>query len=234
METTFEHLDRRSKLVFVALGLTIAIDLVAIWADLREMRLMDRMIVGDAPSPGELDASDNRQAVVGVLELAVLVAAAVVFLRWFSRAYKNLPGLGASDLRFTFGWAIGAWFVPILNIWRPKQIANDIWRASDPAAAPDQGVTWRTKAVPWLLTVWWILWIASTYVGNQGLRSAFSSNTPQDVQSGDYVDVASVVLDIGAAALAIAVVSTITRRQEARVRVLAALTPVVGVQPGTF
>src|SRR5262249_47302737 len=227
-------LDRRSKLTLVALGLTIAVDLVAIWSDLREVRLLDRIIDGDLPSPDELDASDTRQGIVGSLQLAVLIVTAVLFIRWFSRAYKNLRALGAYGLRYSAGWAIGAWFVPILNIWRPKQIANDIWRASDPSAPPEQGVSWRTRAVPPLLTFWWILWIASIYVGNQELRTAFSEDTPENLQNGDYIDIASAVLDIGAAALAIAVVVALTRRQQARASALATIAPVVAPQSDSF
>jgi hypothetical protein len=35
-------------------------------------------------------------------------------------------------MRWSAGWAIGAWFVPVLSLVRPKAILNDIWRASDP------------------------------------------------------------------------------------------------------
>ena len=34
-------------------------------------------------------------------------------------------------LRYGNGWAIGAWFVPILSLVRPKQMANEIWRGSE-------------------------------------------------------------------------------------------------------
>ena len=30
------------------------------------------------------------------------------------------------------GWAIGPWFVPILNLFRPWQIAVETWEGSDP------------------------------------------------------------------------------------------------------
>jgi hypothetical protein len=45
----------------------------------------------------------------------------------FARAYSNLA---AGQRRHSSGWAIGSWFVPILNLFRPAEIANDIWRTS--------------------------------------------------------------------------------------------------------
>jgi hypothetical protein len=63
--------------------------------------------------------------------------------RLFRRAYRNLPALGAESPRFSSGWAVGAWFVPFLNLVRPKQIMDDIWRASDPALPAHPGAAWK-------------------------------------------------------------------------------------------
>src|SRR5262249_39418437 len=71
-------------------------------------------------------------------------------------------------------------------------------------------------------------------LGNQALRTAFSEDTPENLQNGDYIDIASAVLDIGAAALAIAVVVALTRRQQARASALATITPVVAPQSDSF
>ena len=38
----------------------------------------------------------------------------VAFVAWLYRAYANLPGLGDPGPEFARGWAIGAWFVPVL------------------------------------------------------------------------------------------------------------------------
>ena len=142
---------------------------------------------------------------------------------WFSRAYKNLPALGASDLRYKTGWAIGGWFVPILWLWRPKQIANDIWRASDPESPLEQGEAWRTKLVPTLLTAWWVAWIAAADLGNVVLRLSIGGDTAEDFRMADYADLVRLVLDIVAASLAIVVVLRITRRQADRAHALAAV-----------
>src|SRR5262249_14954994 len=125
-----------------------------------------------------------------------------------------------SGFRYTTGWAIGAWFVPILNLWRPKQIANDIWRASDPAAPPEQESTWRDKATPALLSAWWILFIVSSQLGNAAARASFAGDQATDVRNADYADVASLALDVAAAVLAILVVLRLTRRETERARAM--------------
>jgi hypothetical protein len=226
----FLTLGGRTKFVIGALVATILIDVFAMSVDVREIQLMNRLLDGDLPSSADLDANDDRQALAGTLLFVSFVVTIVAFVMWFSRAYKNLPALGATDLRFTKGWAIGAWFVPILNLWRPKQIANDIWRASDPAAPADQRNTWREKPAAELLLAWWIVWVVSLYAWNASTRLAFAGDDAGGVRDGDYADIVSLGLDLVAALLAIAVVRRMTDRQSARARVVAAAAP-LGVEP---
>jgi hypothetical protein len=45
------------------------------------------------------------------------------FVWWFQRAYRNLVKREIHP-----AWAYVGWFVPIVSLWKPKQIANRIWR----------------------------------------------------------------------------------------------------------
>jgi hypothetical protein len=84
----------------------------------------------------EVNASDELNAFIGFAQFGLLVLTAILFIRWFRRAYRNVEPLGG-ERRFKTGWAIGGWFVPFLNLWRPEQIANDIWhRASRAGTIP--------------------------------------------------------------------------------------------------
>ena len=74
-------------------------------------------------------ASSDRIAIAALIMIVIYLIGAVIFLFWLRRAYGNLDALHARR-RYGKGWSIGAWFVPILNLFRPKQIANDIWRGS--------------------------------------------------------------------------------------------------------
>jgi hypothetical protein len=224
----FKPLSTRSKLVIGALAASILCDLFAAWVDVREIRLMNRVLGGDPPALSELTASDDRQALAGGLALVTFIVTIVLFLMWFARAYKNLVALGATDLRFTHGWAVGAWFVPILNLWRPKQIANDIWRASDPALQPTAGASWRERPVSGLLTLWWLAWVVSVYGWNLSTRLYFSGDGADDLRDADYADLVALSLDITAAALAIAVVRKLTERQSARAPAGVAPGPALG------
>jgi protein kinase-like protein/uncharacterized protein DUF4328 len=101
---------------------------------------------------------------VGLVQALWFLATASLWLAWFRRAYLNLPALGARRLRYRRWWAIGAWLLPLFSLFRPKQILNDVWRASDPELPPDQGDRWRGRPVAGLLGWWWLAFLASVLV----------------------------------------------------------------------
>jgi len=164
----------------------------------------------------DLESNDDRQSIVGLLELLAFIASAFFFIRWFHAGYVNLRALGQSSLRFRAGWAIGAWFVPFLNLWRPKQIANDIWRGSDPDAPSFHPSAWKDAGIPLLMGGWWAAWITTNILGNAVGRAWFGRDTAEDIRAAATLDVASSVIDIGAAVLAVVVVRRLTARQAAR------------------
>ena len=51
---------------------------------------MDRIIAGEEVTDAEATSNDNRQAAFGLIQLALGIAAAVVFIRWLHAAYKNV------------------------------------------------------------------------------------------------------------------------------------------------
>jgi hypothetical protein len=94
--------------------------------------------------------NDARQLAVSVAAGIAEVAALIALLFWVYAAHANLPALGNAHLDFTSGWAVGWFFVPIANLFKPHQIVSEIWRGSDPAvlrAAMPSG----TALVSW----WW-------------------------------------------------------------------------------
>jgi hypothetical protein len=101
------------------------------------------------------NASDTRQQIIGIVQLFMIVALAVAVLCWIYRANSNARALGAASMRFTPGWAVGWYFIPIFNLWKPYQAMKEIWRAS--ANPPDWQSQGRSPLLPW----WWFLWIVT-------------------------------------------------------------------------
>ena len=201
----FKPLASRANVVRWLLIAIVVVSAIAAISDAFEYELLGRIDRGDNVTSGEVDFNDARQAVIGITQFLLNTAVVVTFLMWFSRAYSNLPALGMAERRYGQGWSIGAWFVPILNLFRPKQIANDTWRAGEQVAH-----------LPALLNWWWALWLVSSIADNISFRASLRGDTAMELQATAAAALVSDVLTIPAGLLAIGAVRMITRRQEER------------------
>ena len=170
-----------------------------------------------------VSSAELEEALLGLdfmafLLFLVYLPTVVLFLMWMHRAATNLPALGSDGQRFSPGWAVGWWFIPIMWFFRPYQVVAEIWRGSNPELT--LGREWKRGPVSPLLGWWWALWLVSNVVGlgggySFGLAAAFDSDAIPS--SGDLqFDMLVGALTIAAGVLATLLVLRTTRRQEAR------------------
>ena len=175
----------------------------------------------DIITQDDLDTTDLREGIVALLTLIAFVVAVVMFIRWFRRAYTNLPALGATNLRYESWWTIGSWFIPIVNLFRPKQIANDIWRGSDPSRRPDEQPNWEGAHVPALFQWWWAFYLIGTWMDNISFRAELAADDLDGYKRAAAVTMVVGAVEVVGGILAVLVVQRTTRRQEARAARLA-------------
>ena len=72
--------------------------------------------------------------VLGLATIAVYIATVVVFLMWLYRVSNNVGAFGKRTQNSS-GWAVGSFFVPIINLFVPYQSVKDIWNKSEPTGA---------------------------------------------------------------------------------------------------
>lgn len=75
---------------------------------------------------------------------------------WFYRANRNLRVLGGTELRFSPGWAVVWWFIPIANLWMPYRATVEIAKASDPSVGATDRNSRKQIERPKLLMLWWL------------------------------------------------------------------------------
>ena len=196
----------------------------SIVADAQYISVLNDLIDGVGRDPSEVDDSRNLVDVATLaFSLAVFPLGPAVFLPWFYRAYTNLTRFGLRNLRFTPGWSIGAWFVPILNLFRPKQISDDLQRATDGGTLHSVG---RLDAEPVnpLMHWWWALFLASIFIGMGGAQYLSEDDPFSDTLAFDsltderafYIwQIVTSTVTIAAAVLAVLIVRRITRDQRA-------------------
>ena len=151
--------------------------------------------------------------------LFIFAITSTVFLVWFGLSYRNLSFLGARDLLFTPGRAVGWWFVPVACWWKPYAALVEIWQASDPTAPATTSAPSRRGAdsVP-LLPFWWATWIISLVLVNAASLLIYPADTQQWLLN------MSAAATAVAGVLAMVVVLSISSRQDARWRRLVSQT----------
>ena len=167
----------------------------------------------DVWAPGEL-----LTLLIRIILMGVALVTAVFFLTWIYRAHKNLKALGAADLSYSPGWAVGGFFVPILNIVRPYQVISEIWKASAHRARRSRGPSWIYESTPIFVTAWWGLWLFSGFLEFITATMILGAGQGNEASVSRY-RILSYVANIVCAALAAAVVLKITARQEEANRV---------------
>jgi hypothetical protein len=212
----YHPLRRRALWARIALAAMAAVDLVAVLSGLAEYSLLVRLETEDVPI-SELDASDLSQLIVAVVQTIIFIVAAFFFIRWLHHAYRNLRPLGAGDLRYATATAVWSWFVPILNLWRPKQVINDVWRASDADEPADQSEgKWWGRQTPLLYGAWWLVFVVLNFLYNAAFRLDLRAEALEELQTASLVTIVADSISVLGALLALAVVRQTTARQEAR------------------
>ncbi len=113
----------------------------------------------------EFDDTHDRVGTMFDLLIVVCIPTVILFLVWIHRVSENLRFLGALGQRFSPGWAVGSWFVPLVNLFRPYQVMGEIWRGSDPDLRSVGRIDWKYGSSTPLLGWWWGLWVTFGLVG---------------------------------------------------------------------
>ena len=111
----------------------------------------------------ELSPLEMVYGIILIANTAVFIASVVAVCIWLHRAHTNLRDYGY-EVEYTPGWAVGWYFIPIANLFKPFQAMRELWTAS-------HGVGDRFGGeAPGNLGLWWGTWIVGNILGNVSMR----------------------------------------------------------------
>jgi hypothetical protein len=154
-----------------------------------------------------VEANDERELIVGLLQLSVFLATYFLLLRWVFRANHNARQLGATGMRFTPGWCVGWFFVPGLNLWKPYQAMKEIWKASKNPA------NWEAQCGNPILGCWWFFWICSGLFGLSSFNLRMRAGGLDALATATAGQIVSDILSIPQLLITIVLVSRIREMQ---------------------
>lgn len=182
--------SQRAKNIITVFWVFFGLTIISIGSSVLERNLLLRAADGNI-TIDEANSNDLRQKIVGIAQLGIHIITIVYFIMWFRRAYFNLHSLNFY-LRYSEGWAAGAWFVPFMNLHAPFKIMKEIW---DNTQIRAQHGAESTEIKPsTILGVWWFLWIVTNIAGNIYSRMVFRGD--QSISDLISLNTTSIVLDI--------------------------------------
>jgi hypothetical protein len=211
---SFEPGGTRAFFVAGCLSLYILLSLVAAFVDFSRIELLSKIAARVRVPPEQVTNSDALTLLIRLSLVVVVLLTTVSFLAWIYRAHKNLKALGAMDLKYSPGWAIGGFFVPLLNMVRPYQVVIEIWKASASEAHRSRGTVWGREETPVFISLWWGSWLISGFIDSFGRFMIFGAEKADQLLVASRYRLAYDVISMACAALAITVVLRINARQE--------------------
>lgn len=100
------------------------------------------------------DASLHKSGFISMIFLYLMTLAIVLFLVWLARSRRNAQELSPLASVPSRGRTIGAWFIPVVNLFVPRRLVLDIGRASS--------ASWERDTT--LVNLWWAAWITHALV----------------------------------------------------------------------
>ncbi|MGW7243137.1 DUF4328 domain-containing protein [Streptomyces sp. NPDC054804] len=159
------------------------------------------------------DASLRRSGLISMIFIYLMILTTVLFLVWLGRSRRTARELSPGATLPSPGWMIGAWFIPVVNLFAPRRFVLDIGRAGS--------ASWGKREAT-LVNLWWAAWVGHALV----------LIVTAQVAAGSMASlVAAEALMIAAAVLAGLVIERVTATQGAAVRATAPVKPTAQADP---
>lgn len=197
---------RLTRFLLVMLSICLVWSILRIASDAMQLSLLSSPYTAE-----EGMANDQRQSIVAIGWSVIFYTTSIPFLRWVHRINVNCRGFGARSMLLTPGWAVGSFFIPILNFFRPYQSMKQVWQVSRDPADLQSGK--GSALVGW----WWALWLLSNVTGSVSDRFSKHATTIDSWIQSTWVAIVASAIGAFVSVAAILLVRGIYRMQEALV-----------------
>lgn len=191
---------QRAKNAVLFIYIVMVMDVINLISEYMQYDLLQASANGIYITEEEALSNDVREGILGIVYLAVFITSGVLFICWFRRAYYNLH-LRTAYLKHTEGWAAGAWFTPIISLFRPYEIMKELYRETNRILA-EKNPDYTEKQNGTVMAWWWALWIISSFVGNFVLRTSINTESIEGLITNAIADMILSLMGIPLALLA--------------------------------
>lgn len=114
-------------------------------------------------------------AFLSLFQILLFITTTILVLMWVNQMNKNSRELGAAEMQFTSGWAVGWFLVPFANLVKVPQVMLELWKTSKNPMA------WKNEPDDKRIHFWWALWVVSGALANISNRYYDIEKAPKEL-----------------------------------------------------
>jgi hypothetical protein len=157
---------------------------------------------GDASAPSQ----DNTAQMLEWVGLGLNLFLLVPYCMWIYRTNLNCRTF-SSTLTFSSKWAVGCHFVPVLNLIRPYQMMQEIWKVSENPRS------WQNDSSSLLVGAWWISWLVTLGLAETSYWLTQQAETPDDWTNAAHFFIWLKIVQLAWYGIFLALITLILRKQ---------------------
>lgn len=201
---------QRAKMAKIFIVLVLFFDLISIGSSYLQYTLLHDYQMGEYISDEMASANDTREQIVAIFYTIATFGSIITFLMWFRRAYYNLNQRKTSD--YSDGWAVWSWFVPIITLFRPVQIMNEMWAETTKLIKQYTHDYVSTSKIQ--ISIWWILWLLTGIISQISMRITLRAETISELIDSTILDLICSALGIPLALFTLLVIHSYSQKEE--------------------
>lgn len=201
-----------AQLLQIMLSLTVALSLIVVMVD-------QYAIFCVLPLSQKVDAPQVLFFQMGwglclILQFILFCITGCTFVVWMRRIRRNLDVLGVTGLKSKPDDAIGAFLIPVVSLFKPFSICQELWRANAPDIEPGQ--SWEKVKGSRLISWWWALWLFYCAFDRLAFKLGgdydLAKTNPDQLAQAFYCSSACEIVGAVSALLSFFIVQQLTRR----------------------
>lgn len=218
----FKPLENLTKVLTILLSAAIFFSIIDIYATSNDISYLNN----NSDKERVLYYEENyfyslAILITNVVYLPIYLSSAVVCLIWIRRAYRNLLTLQQKPNEFSSGWAIGSYFVPLINYVRPYSIMKEIWFGSQPDYnLPDESNDeyYKRLSSNTVLILWWTFFLIERHLSYFSFSLFRKADTVQKLLTVGWIELIATSMGIFVSLIMLYLVTTINNWQSEKIK----------------
>lgn len=159
-----QNLIRAKNLFFTALGIDIAASFIIGANSFSTIDTLKDIQSGIRTADDALLSHIGFWDSISSILFVTMIGVGLALVKWLNSCYRFASQtIGATGFKHE-SWTAAGWLIPILNLFKPYLILNEIYKAGSRRWI--DGDDWKKQDGSFLLLSWWIFWVIIHLIGS--------------------------------------------------------------------